>query len=133
MASTLKIDSQVDSEKAKQDLLSKIGDISGFSLTGNQVIVGIYVRDKIGSIIMSDTSKKEDEYQGKVGLILKTGEKAFDREWQKLYGDSVIPKVGDWVTYKVYDGWQQKVNGYACRQLDDSNIRAVVWHPDMVY
>lgn len=121
------------SESMKNDLLTKVGDISGMSLTGNQVLVGIYVRDKIGSIIMSDVSQKEDQYQGKVGLILKIGEKAFDREWQKLYGDSVVPKVGDWVTYKVYDGWQQKVNGYACRQLDDSSIKSVVNHPDLVY
>lgn len=117
----------------KQTILNKVGSLDGFHLMGNQVLVGVYVRDKIGNIIVSDTTKLEDEFQGKVGLILKTGPKAFDREYQEKYGDRVVPKVGDWVTFKVYDSWQQKINKEPCRQMEDTKIRAVVSQPDMVY
>lgn len=117
----------------KQSILNKVGSLDGFHLIGNQLLVGIYVREKMGSIIVADSTKQEDIYQGKVGLILKTGPKAFDRDWQKLYGDNVIPKAGDWVTFKVYDSWQQKINGEPCRQMNDDQIRAVVSNPDMVY
>ncbi len=112
----------------------EIGDLSGIRLIANQVLVGIYVRpEKMASgLVLPTTTTNEDKYQGKVGLILKHGPKAFDGEWQELHGDNV-PKVGDWITFKVYDTWMQKMNGIEVRMLKDQEVRAIVEHPEMVY
>ena len=120
---------------AAEELQNKLGDLSGISLIGNHVLVAIYKRPEKtkGGIYLTDNALQEDIYQGKIGLIIKTGEKAFDREWCKIYGDSVVPKVGDWVVTKVYDTWQQEVNGVPTRQFKDSDVRAVIKSPDMVY
>lgn len=130
LESIKKIDSFDD---LKKSIIEAAGDLDGFDLIGNQVLVGIYIKDKVGSILLSDITKLEDQYQGKVGLILGVGQMAFDREWQKMYGDRVVPKVGDFVTFKIFETWQQKVNSYACRQMDDSVVKARVRNPNMVY
>lgn len=124
--------------EAQKDLAAKIleniGDLEGIKLIGNSVLVGIYVRPEktAGGLYITDTTRQEDEYQGKVGLVLKVGPRAYDREWQKLYGENV-PKVGDWITFKVYDTWMTKINGTLCRMLKDTETRAIVDHPEMVY
>lgn len=117
----------------KAATLAEIGDISGLTLTGRQVLIAIYRRPGItkGGILLTDAAKDEDLYQGKVGLIVKTGAFAFENDDDHRFGGD-LPKVGDWVFFRVADGWCLSVNGRPSRILQDNNIRGIVQHPDMV-
>lgn len=123
-----------DTNSLKKDIIDEIGDISGIKLIGAQVLVGTFERPgkTAGGVLIPDSAKKEDQYQGKVGLVIALGPKAFDRDWQKAFGDSV-PKIGDWVSFSVYESKMQNVNGKPCRMMRDDVIRSIVEHPELVY
>lgn len=118
----------------KAELLAQIGDLSGIELFHNQILVAVYIRpEKTKSgIILADVTRKEDEYQGKVGLVLKTGPLAFvDDTRNSFSGQSV--KAGDWIAFRTSDGWQLKIGGTLCRMLQDVDIKLRVPSPDFVF
>jgi co-chaperonin GroES (HSP10) len=117
----------------RKELLDKLGDISDFELFHNKVLVAIYVRPEKtkGGIILADTIRDEDIYQGKVGVIVKAGPSAFQSDGKWTWPESV--SIGSWVVYRVSDGWSLKVNGINCRILDDVSIQAEVSSPDTIF
>ena len=119
----------------RDDLMNKVknylGDVEVFN---NQILVAVYVRPSVtaGGIHIPDQTRKEDEFQGKVGLVLKMGKLAFqDDDKVSFHGQKVEP--GDWITFRVHDGWQLKVNGVLCRLLDDVDVKLRITSPDIVY
>lgn len=120
----------------KEDLIAKIGSLDGIDLLHNQVLVAVYMQPEktAGGIIRPDVNRDEDRHQSKVGLILKAGDKAFtpDDEWSWPDGLG----IGDWVFFRVSDGWNVTLNGdrnNLCRILNDTQIRGRVQHPDQVW
>lgn len=116
------------------DLAAAVGDLSGVELFHNQILVATYKRPEktAGGIFLTDNARKEDEYQGKVGLVLKKGPLAFvDDASVKFNGQDVA--IGDWITYRASDGWALTINGVHCRMVEDSHIRMRVAAPDLVY
>lgn len=79
VASARKTSQLSTAKDPKQALFDAVGDVSGYDIFHNQVLVAIYVRPNItaGGIWRPDENVKEDEYQGKVGLVIKTGPAAF--------------------------------------------------------
>lgn len=87
-----------------------------------------------GSLIVPETadSRKEDSYQGKIGLILKMGPGCFeDDEQRKWHG--VAPKVGDWIVWNVGDTWRFTLGETECRWLSEDNWRMTSPSPDWFY
>ena len=116
------------------EIKEAIGDLKDFQLFNNQILVGIYIRPtktKSG-IILTDKTVDEDQYQGKVGLVLKVGPVAFKDEKGEWFKDVSI-KEGDWVVFRPSDGWALAVNGAPCRILEDYTIRARIQSPDYVW
>src|ERR1700753_655075 len=79
-------------------LLDKLGDLGDFEVFNNQVLVAIYVRPQRtkSGIYLTDKAIDEDVFQGKVGLMVKTGPTAFadpDGQWFK---DAQF-EVQDWL------------------------------------
>src|SRR6266576_2723707 len=115
-------------------LLDAVGDLSGFDIFHNQILVAIYVRPEktSGGIIRPGSNVQEDEYQGKVGLVVKVGPAAFlDSDDETFQGQSV--KVGDWVVFRVGDGWQLTIRDTACRILTDRTIRMRIKTPGDIF
>lgn len=126
----------------KAELLAKIGNISHIRLMHNMVLVATYVRPNktAGGILLTANTRKEDEYQGKVGLVIAKGPLAFkDDRQNEFHGQDVA--LHDWITYRQSDGWQLVLRGktknhedahggWHCRMLQDIDIRAVISHPD---
>lgn len=125
----------------RTDLLNKIGDISHIKVLFNQVVVATYIRPEMtkGGLILPGSVQNEDKYQGKVGLVIARGPQAFvDDDRQKFDGQNV--ELGDWVAYRMTDGWQFTLKGrptpanpkgeYHCRVMIDVDIKAVLSHPD---
>lgn len=117
----------------KQKLLDELGDISEVELWHNQVLCAIYVAPErtAGGIIRPLSNVEEDVHQGKIGLIVKMGDQAFasDAKWQ--WPDDI--GLGDWVFYKVSDGWAVTINRVKCRILEDVDVKGRVQHPDQVW
>lgn len=117
----------------KQDLLAKLGDISRKRISGAQVLVATYVRPREtkSGWQRSDEARKEDIYQGKVGLIVKMGPQAAEF-LDVAFGEGEGPGIGDWVYYRIHDGFMLSVNGHECRQIEAKHIRGSTDGPDDV-
>jgi co-chaperonin GroES (HSP10) len=103
---------------------------------GEDVLVALWEGDdKIGSIYVPDDHKDENIYQGKAGLVIALGHQAFTEDETHHWGERV-PRVGDWVVFRVADGWPVVLGGRQgqhCRVLKEQSIRMVVDSPDVVY
>lgn len=98
-----------------------------------RILIWIYISPEktAGGIIIPETKKKEDVYQGQVGLVLKKGAQAFkDDKDHQFHGQDV--KVGDWVTFTPGNGKRIQINGVDCRWIEDTLIDAVVSDPSIV-
>lgn len=117
-----------------KELLAKVGDLSGFELFGNQILIAIYERpEKTKSgIILSDLTRQEDAYQGKAGLCVALGPSAFVSDSNYNFRNQSV-SVGDWVAIFVSDGRKIVVNGTLCRLVEDHHVRLRIPSPDSVW
>lgn len=126
----------------KQALLDKVGDLNEVDVFGSDVLVALYTppeKTKSG-LIISDNTRDEFRFQGKVGLIVKMGNTAYvDNDGNKFRDIN----VGDWCVFRPSDGWPFQLNTMKsriskdgivdCRVVTDINIRCRVSHPDIIY
>lgn len=118
----------------KTDLIEKMGPIGSVDLFHNYVMVAIYLRPKEtkSGIILPDQVRDEDNHQGKVGLIVKQGDSAFqDPTGKWTWPDDM--GLHQWVYFRASDGWGIKINGQMCRILADTSVRGRVDSPDQVF
>ena len=126
----------------KAALLDKVGELEGVEIFGSDVLVALYIppeKTKSG-IILSDATREESRWQGKVGLILKLGTTAYVDEEGNKFRDI---NVGDWVVFRPSDGWPFQLNTMKsriskdsvvdCRVVNDIHIRCRVSHPDVIF
>lgn len=99
----------------------------------SDVLVAIWVRPNrtAGGIELPDSYRDEDVFQGKTGLVLTMGDLAFSDD--ETHRWPVKPKVGDWVAYRVSDGWPFMLGQQPCRLVNERGIRMVLERPDVVY
>lgn len=118
----------------KKELISVLGDTSNVEIFNNQILVAIYIRPEktVGGIILTNTIRDEDKWQGKVGLVIKKGPSAFVDD-SKNWFNGITLDVNDWVIFRPSDGWGLTINGIMCRLLEDTVIRGRVSHPDQVF
>ena len=121
-------------ETAADEITAKLGDISDVHLYFNSILVVTYLRpEKTQSgIFLTDNTRKEDEWQGKAGLVVKIGPTAFKDDGQALFHGQNV-SVGDWIVYRPSDGWDVTVNGTRCRILQDINVKLRIPAPDVVW
>lgn len=117
----------------KADLLKKIGDLSGYTIYNNMLLVALYERPEKtkGGIVLTQTIRAEDKYQGKAALIVKAGPVAFASE--NGYFTEGGPAVGDWIAIRPSDGWPIQINGVQCRMLVDEQVKLRIPSPDSVF
>ena len=117
----------------KAELLSKIGDVSAYvELFPTKVLCAVYVREKIGSIIMSSGAQREDVYQGKAFLVIKLGVAAFKNS-ENVDFHGFAPKAGDWVEARPADGEHLQLNGEDFRIFHERDIRGILSDPTIVF
>ena len=121
-------------EDPANEIRKRIGDISNIEVLHNQILVGVYIRPEKtkGGILLTSQTRDEDRYQGKAGLVLKKGPLAFvDDDNNKFHGQNV--DVGDWVFYRVSDGFPLVLNGTLCRLLEEVHVKGKIPSPDVVF
>lgn len=134
-------------DTAKQEILDKLGDLSRFEIASNEVLLAIYQRPEMtsGGIILTQTTLKEDIYQGKVGLVVKIGDSC-SFNITDPYTDTnfnLDVKLHDWVVVRPSDTWALDINGnpkviekkdfVACRLVKPRHIRARIENPLSVW
>lgn len=118
----------------KIELTDKVGDISGVRVAPPQILCAIYIRPKQtrSGLYITDKFQQEDEWQGKVCLVLKKGNSAFvDDDRNKFHGFKA--EVGEWITLKHLHGMACHLNGVPCRWIEDTTVMGVLPDPDMIY
>jgi len=123
---------QHDVDPAKK-LLDELGDLSDIEIFNNQVLVAVYIRPekRMSGVYLPSQNLEEDKFQGKVGLIVKTGPLAF-KDPDNLWFKDMNFEIGDWVFGRATDGWSIMVKDVLCRIYDDNNIRGRAPYPDYV-
>jgi co-chaperonin GroES (HSP10) len=118
----------------REDLWNKIGKLDDIKIFNNWVLLAVYKRPEKTNmgLYLPDTVRKEDDYQGKVGLVVKKGPLAFvDDEKTSFNGQNI--DLGDWIVLRVSDGWSVEINGVLCRMVQDTHIRMAIPHPDAAF
>lgn len=129
-------------ESKKDEKYGKIGDIQlamvpkvdecrpGLAPTEYNVIVApAVIPEKIGSIVLADTTKEQKGMAAQVGRIIAISPVAFNYErWPK---GASPPKLGDIVWYARYAGGLfEGADGREYRILKDKDIGAVIETPN---
>ena len=125
-------------EEAEKILKPLAPTIAVYECGPTDVIVVKWIRKKLTpNLLASAKTQQEDEWQGKIGLVLKVGSHAFQDEGDiKFHGFRVNP--GDWVQFRNSDGDDfglipvGTMNQYHCRRLWHGHVTARIPHPDMV-
>jgi co-chaperonin GroES (HSP10) len=118
----------------KQKLKTDVGDLSGVELFHNQILVAVYIRPQKtkSGLYLSDKTTDEDRYQSKVGMLLKSGPRAFEPDDSGWFTHEAFTE-GDWLVFRPSDGWPVTVNGVLCRILQDVQVRGRIDSPDRVW
>jgi len=118
-----------------EELREDMGDISGIEVFNNQILVAIYLRPNKtkGGIFLTETTRDEDKWQGKVGLVLAKGPTAFQTDDSPWFQGVEPVEVGQWVYFRPSDGQGLSINGKMCRLLDDTSIRGRLVRPDQIW
>ncbi len=118
----------------REKLLKEIGDLSEVELFNNQLLLAVYMRpEKMKSgLHLPDSSRAEDKFQSKVGLLVKQGPLAFEDDNGAWFKGLTI-NLHDWLVVRASDSWSITINGVLCRVVEDSLIKMRVPHPDAAW
>lgn len=131
----------------KQAILDKLGDLSQVQIAQNELLVAIYVRPEFapgGMIALTHKTRKEDIYQGKVGLVVKIGSACkFERTSPEGITYGIPINLHDWIVTRPSDTWAldfnpngtayDPENSITCRLVFDDQIRMKIPNPTMVW
>ncbi len=115
------------------DILKKVGDLSDIEVLFNYVLMASYIKPERtrGGIILTDSSKEEDIWQGKTGMVLKLGKDAFkDDDDMQFNGQTA--EVGEWVVFKLGDAWKLTIREWPCLLVRDSSIKMKIHDPAII-
>lgn len=102
-------------------------------LFSGRVLVGIYIAPEKtpGGILLPQSAKQEDVYQGTIGLVLMKGAMAFrDDETNRFHMQDV--EVGDWVAFRPGDAKRVQIGEVDCRIVEDTLIDMIVEDPSII-
>lgn len=131
--------SQHDPKTALLDALAGAAD--HIEIFHNAVLVATYIEPEQtqGGVFLPDKALQENRFQGKCGLVLKMGPRAFiDQPPHVLFG-GIAPKEGDWVIVRPSDGLEMFLapagsrDGVSVRWFEDTQIKGRVPDPSMIY
>jgi len=116
-----------------EELRARVGDLSNVRILHNNILCAVYIRPEqlASGIYVANQTRKEDEYQGKVVLVLKKGPLAFVDDANTSFAGQDVA-IGEWAVLRSSDGWKLNVNGVLCQVVQDTQIRMTIPEPDVV-
>lgn len=122
-------------DEAKAELLDEVRpylEKTNIRAVGEDVLIAMYNRagkQTAGGIYIPEAND-EDNFQGKVGLILSLGPLCKGAQWDAWFGDEP-PKVGDWIGVSVRDGMSFLLGQRVCRLVEWKYLRFPTAVPDL--
>lgn len=134
IASASKIEQISQAKDKRQGIIDAVGDLSGVDVLTDLVLVGTYIRDekRASGLILPQDHLKEDEFQGKTGLVLKRGPLAYG-DWEDDGTRGSNAKLHSWVVFAIKDTWPLQLNSVACRVVPYDKLRMRINDPKMVF
>lgn len=119
---------------AEEILVGLDGAIDEMEIFHNQILVAIWIRSGTtkGGVILTDKTLAEDQYQGKVGLVLKKGPSVFENDARNDFKGQNV-EIGDWVLFRIQDAISIDINKIHCRMIEDIFIRARIPSPELIW
>jgi hypothetical protein len=71
---------------------------------GPQVLIEVYKHEMSEVIEITEQSRDRQKWESNVGRVCKIGGACYKGERFKYWPQEELPKVGDWITYKVNAG-----------------------------
>lgn len=129
-----KIEQISQSSDPKAAIIKAVGDLNKQEVFSDLVLVGTYIRNEktSGGIIRPSEVLKEDEYQGKVGLVLKKGPLAY-ADWEDDETRGKSAQLHTWVVFAIKDTWPVQINGAPCRFVPYDKLRMRLTDPSLVF
>jgi len=126
-----------DADTARRKMMEKVGPFlakSNIRPVGQDILVAMYNRagEKSAGGIMYPESYREDEFQGKVGLVLALGPECRGEKFDSWFGDEP-PKVGSWIGMNIRDGMAFTIGGTTCRLVEWQYVRFITEAPDKAW
>ena len=128
-------------KKWKDEIMARVGDCAWIREYPTDVLVVKYIRQTVGAsgvLVAASNTQREDGYQSKVGLVIKCGSQTFvDGDDANFHGFKA--SIGEWAVYRPSTGWDFNYiipgtnNMIQCRLLRDTDIKAVVPNPNVLY
>ena len=117
-------------EKAKH-IVDHLGDVELPVPTGWHILVLQYVRPQTskGGILFADQTKREDVYQGRVGLVLAMGPDAYRGD---KFASGPWCKPGDWIMWPAVEAAARRFNygeGTTLALVTDDSVLATGLDP----
>lgn len=112
--------------------------LDGFEPFHNQILLGIFMRGTAKEIAgghklyLPESVVREDQFQGKVGVVLKIGPLAFKSDGRNDFGGQNI-QIGDWVVFRVNNGFTIDINKVHCRMIEDVHVYGRVADPMTIW
>jgi hypothetical protein len=134
IASATKIEQISQATDKVQGIIDAVGDLSEIDVLTDLVLIGTFIRDekRASGLILPQDTLKEDEFQGKVGLVLKKGPLAYG-DWEDDDERGSNAKLHSWVVFAIKDTWPLQLNGVACRVVPYDKLRMRVRDPKVVF
>ena len=99
---------------------------------GPDVLLAIY--DRAGQVtaggILIPGTNREDQFQGKVGLVLALGKRCYGDHFDDWFGE-YPPKVGDWMAANTREGTTILIGKFVCRVVEYQYLRFGTAVPDL--
>jgi hypothetical protein len=132
--SASKIEQISQSLNPREAIINAVGDLSKEYVFADLVLVGTYIRNEktSGGIIRPADVLKEDEYQSKVGLVLKFGPLAY-ADWEDDEHRGLNARLHTWVVFAIKDTWPVQIRGTPCRFVPYDKLRMRLTDPTMVF
>lgn len=110
------------------------GAMDGIQVFHNHIIVATYRSPGVskGGIILTDKTRDEDKWQGKVGMVIAKGPLAFQDDGRTKFNGQDV-EIGDWVMYRVNDTSAIEIKEMHCRMLEDIHIRGKIADPTNIF
>jgi len=120
-------------QETEAEIRAGMPHLDKFEAYHNKILVGIYMGPEKtpGGIIRPDSHRDEDKWQGKCGVVLKKGPLAFVSDGINEFKNEV--DEGDWIVFRVSDGFPIDIEGVHCRLIEDSHVQARVPDPKLIY
>lgn len=134
LAHAVKVSAISLADDPKAAIQKAVGNLSDVEVYSGWILLGTYIRPQktAGGIYRPDINVEEDEFQGKVGLVLKKGPLAFQNDDNTDFAGQDVNE-GDWVVYTVNDTRALTINGAPCRLIQDTKVVMRVKDPKVIF